>query len=148
MTKGTGKARKPMRQLPPAKPTQVLLFGIYENTTYELYHEIHGKAARDGIDIRAEIGSITNNPALETLFDTYQPQVIFHAAAHKHVPLMENNPRGEQVIIRHNLGSCLLNTVKAQLDNNFELVLNKSKCAFGRKGRDSVSPAASMMVAA
>lgn len=93
MSKGTGKARKPMRQLPPAKPTQIVLFDIYENTTYELYHEIYGKAAEDGIDIRAEIGSITNIPALETLFDTYQPQVIFHAAAHKHVPLMENNPR-------------------------------------------------------
>lgn len=93
MTKGTGKARKLMRQLPLAKPTQVLLFGIYENTTYELYHEIHGKAAGDGIDIRTEIGSITNIPVLETLFDTYQPQVVFHAAAHKHVPLIENNPR-------------------------------------------------------
>ncbi|MGN0262423.1 MAG: polysaccharide biosynthesis protein [Eggerthellaceae bacterium] len=82
-----------VRQLLPAKPAQVVLFDIYENTTYELYHEIHGKAAEDGIDIRAEIGSITNIPALETLFDTYNPQVVFHAAAHKHVPLMENNPR-------------------------------------------------------
>ena len=82
-----------VRQLLPAKPAQIVLFDIYENTTYELYHEIHGKAAGDGIDIRAEIGSITNIPALETLFDTYQPQVVFHAAAHKHVPLMENNPR-------------------------------------------------------
>ena len=82
-----------VRQLLPAKPAQIVLFDIYENTTYELYHEIHDKAAGDGIDIRAEIGSITNIPALETLFNTYQPQVVFHAAAHKHVPLMENNPR-------------------------------------------------------
>ena len=81
-----------VRQLLPAKPAQIVLFDIYENTTYELYHEIHGKAAGDGIDIRAEIGSITNIPALETLFDTYQPQVVFHAAAYKHVPLMEENP--------------------------------------------------------
>lgn len=148
MTKGTGKARKLMRQLPPAKTTQVVLFGVYENTTYELYHEIHGKAARDGIDIRAEIESITNNPALETLFDTYQPQVIFHAAAHEHVPLMENNPRDEQVIIRHNFGSCLLNTIKAQLESGIKLVLNKPKCAFGRRGRDFVLFVASTMVAA
>ena len=82
-----------VRQLLPAKPAQIVLFDIYENTTYELYHEIHGKAAEDSIDIRTEIGSITNIPALETLFDTYRPQVVFHAAAHKHVPLMENNPR-------------------------------------------------------
>lgn len=63
-------------------------------------------------------------------------------------PVFFSQERVEQVIIRHNFGSCLLNTIKAQLDNGFELVLNKSKCAFGRKGRDSVSSAASVMVAA
>lgn len=63
-------------------------------------------------------------------------------------PVIYSQRRVEQVIIRHNFGSCLLNTIKAQLDNGFELVLNKPKCAFGRKGRDSVSSAASMMVAA
>lgn len=63
-------------------------------------------------------------------------------------PVFFSQKRVEQVIIRHNFGSCLLNTIKAQLDNGFELVLNKSKCAFGRKGRDSVSSAASVMVAA
>ena len=82
-----------VRQLLPAKPAQIVLFDIYENTTYELYHEIHDKAAADGIDIRAEIGSITHLPALQKTFDAYHPQVVFHAAAHKHVPLMENNAR-------------------------------------------------------
>lgn len=62
-------------------------------------------------------------------------------------PVFFSQERDEQVIIRHNFGSCLLNTIKAQLNNGFELVLNKSKCAFGRKGRDSVSSAASMVVA-
>ena len=63
-------------------------------------------------------------------------------------PVLYKQERDEQVIIRHNFGSCLLNTIEAQLDNGFELVLNKPKCAFGRKGRDFVSSAASMMVAA
>ena len=63
-------------------------------------------------------------------------------------PAIYSQRRLEQVIIRHNFGSCLLNTIEAQLDNGFELVLNKPKCAFGRKGRDFVSSAASMMVAA
>lgn len=78
----------------------------------------------------------------------HKPEVVFHAAAHKHAPLMERNAHVEQVIIRHNFGSCLLNTIKAQLDNGFKLVLNKTKCAFGRKGRDSIVFAASVMVAA
>ena len=121
---------------------------VYENTTYELFHDIVKPAKDDGIDISVFIGSITHLPAIEKVFELYEPQVVFRAAAHKHVPLMERHARDEQVIIRHNFGSCLLNTIEAQLDNGFELVLNKPKCAFGRKGRDSVSPAASMMVAA
>lgn len=137
-----------VRQLLPAKPAKIVLFDIYENTTYELFHEISKEAAEDGVELAVEIGSITHMPALEKCFNQHDPHVVFHAAAHKHVPLMENNPRVEQVIIRHNFGSCLLNTIKAQLDNGFELVSNKPKCAFGRKGRDSVLSAASMMVAA
>lgn len=82
-----------VRQLLPAKPAKIILFDIYENTTYELYHEIAKAAAADGIEIATEIGSITHIPALKKCFDEHQPQVVFHAAAHKHVPLMENNPR-------------------------------------------------------
>lgn len=121
---------------------------VYENTTYELFHDIVKPAKDDGIDIRVFIGSITHLPAIERVFELYEPQVVFHAAAHKYVPLMERHARDEQVIIRHNFGSCLLNTIKAQLNNGFELVLNKSKCAFGRKGRDFVMSAASLLVAA
>lgn len=82
-----------VRQLLPAKPAKIVLFDIYENTVYELYHEVAGKAREAGIEIVTEIGSITHMPALEEVFDRHNPQVIFHAAAHKHVPLMESNPR-------------------------------------------------------
>lgn len=82
-----------VRQLLPAKPAKIVLFDIYENTVYELYREIAGKARESGIEIVTEIGSITHLPALEEVFDRHNPQVIFHAAAHKHVPLMESNPR-------------------------------------------------------
>lgn len=82
-----------VRQLLPAKPAKIVLFDIYENTVYELYHEISGRAREVGIEIVTEIGSITHMPALEEVFDRHQPQVVFHAAAHKHVPLMESNPR-------------------------------------------------------
>lgn len=82
-----------VRQLLPAGPAKIVLFDIYENTVYELYHEIAGKAREAGIEVVTEIGSITHMPALEEVFDRHQPQVIFHVAAHKHVPLMESNPR-------------------------------------------------------
>ena len=82
-----------VRQLLPAKPAKIVLFDIYENTVYELYHEISGAARDAGIEIVTEIGSITNLPALEEVFERHRPQVVFHAAAHKHVPLMESNPR-------------------------------------------------------
>lgn len=82
-----------VRQLLPAGPSKIVLFDIYENTVYELYHEIAAKAREAGIEVVTEIGSITHMPALEEVFDRHRPQVVFHAAAHKHVPLMESNPR-------------------------------------------------------
>ncbi len=81
------------RQLISTKPEKIVLFDIYENTVYELYHEISGPAAEHGIKVVAEIGSITHEPALREVFDRHSPDVVFHAAAHKHVPLMEFNPR-------------------------------------------------------
>lgn len=82
-----------VRQLLPAKPAQIILFDIYENTTYELFHDIVHTAKLQGTDIRVFIGSITHLPAIEKVFDLYEPEVVFHAAAHKHVPLMERNAR-------------------------------------------------------
>lgn len=82
-----------VRQLLPAHPAKIVLFDIYENTVYELFHEVSGKAKEDGIEIVTEIGSITHMPALREAFERHRPDVVFHAAAHKHVPLMESNPR-------------------------------------------------------
>ena len=82
-----------VRQLLPARPAQVVIFDFYENTAYELYHEIKGECAKRGIDLRVEIGSITHLPAIRGTFKRYNPEVVFHAAAHKHVPLMEDDPR-------------------------------------------------------
>ena len=82
-----------VRQLLPAKPAKIVLFDIYENTTYELYHDLLPQARQLGIELVAEIGLITSTHSVESVFETYHPQVVFHAAAHKHVPLMEGNPR-------------------------------------------------------
>lgn len=82
-----------VRQLLPARPAKIVLFDIYENTVYELFHEVNGEAKANGIEIVTEIGSITHMPALREVFERHRPDVVFHAAAHKHVPLMEFNPR-------------------------------------------------------
>lgn len=82
-----------VRQLIPVKPAQIVIFDIYENTAYELFHELKGACAENGIDLRVEIGSITHIPAIRGTFEKYNPEVVFHAAAHKHVPLMEDDPR-------------------------------------------------------
>lgn len=79
------------RQITPFKPKQLLLFGHGENSIYHIYEEL--KNCNDGIDIVPLIGSIQDKGRLEEIFSLFKPSVIFHAAAHKHVPLMEDNPK-------------------------------------------------------
>lgn len=82
-----------VRQLIRMRPRKIVVFDIYENTTYELYHEVLAEARQNNVEMVVEIGSITHIPALGRCFEEHRPDVVFHAAAHKHVPLMEANPR-------------------------------------------------------
>ena len=82
-----------VRQLLNARPRKIVIFDIYENTSYELYHEILSTAREKNIALAVEVGSIVHMPSLEKCFSDHRPDVVFHAAAHKHVPLMETNPR-------------------------------------------------------
>lgn len=82
-----------VRQLLNARPRKIVIFDIYENTSYELYHEILSAAREKNIALAVEVGSIVHMPSLEKCFSDHRPDVVFHAAAHKHVPLMETNPR-------------------------------------------------------
>lgn len=78
------------RQLAKMNPKQIIMLDIYENGAYDVQQEL--KIAYKGkLDVRIEIMSITNRPALEKVFYTYHPQIVINAAAHKHVPLMEHN---------------------------------------------------------
>ncbi|MCL1847015.1 MAG: polysaccharide biosynthesis protein [Coriobacteriia bacterium] len=79
------------RQIATVHPRQIIIFDIYENTSYELALEMRDRFG--DLDFRVEIGSVRDKERLNTLFATYQPDVVFHAAAHKHVPLMEISPR-------------------------------------------------------
>ena len=78
------------RQLAKMAPKQIIILDIYENGAYDVQQElkmIYG----DRLNLHIEICSITNMKALERVFQKYHPQIIINAAAHKHVPLMENN---------------------------------------------------------
>ena len=78
------------RQLAKMGPKQIIILDIYENGAYDVQQEL--KIAYAGkLDVRVEIASITSIRSMSRVFEKYHPQIIINAAAHKHVPLMENN---------------------------------------------------------
>ncbi|MGN0663414.1 MAG: polysaccharide biosynthesis protein [Faecalibacterium sp.] len=79
------------RQVMRFSPAKLLIFDIYENCAYELQMELQQKYGRD-VPVEVLIGSIRDKKRLDEVFETYHPTVVFHAAAHKHVPLMEVSP--------------------------------------------------------
>ena len=89
-----------VRQLIEARPSQIIIFDVYENTAYELLHEMQPKATELGVTLSVVIGSVTNERIVRDCFQRYRPKVVFHAAAHKHVPLMEDNVLGTWVVCR------------------------------------------------
>lgn len=89
------------RQVATFKPRRLIALDIYENTLYELYNEI--KKNYPGLEFEIMIASVRDKARLKQIFEKYRPHVIFHAAAHKHVPLMEESP-GE-ALVNNILGS-------------------------------------------
>ena len=79
------------RQIMRYQPRRLLIFDIYENCAYELESELRSKYGAKAPVITL-IGSIREKKRLDEVFETYHPTVVFHAAAHKHVPLMEVSP--------------------------------------------------------
>lgn len=82
------------RQVARFNPQQVIIFDIYENNAYLLQRELRERYPE--LNIFTAIGDVRDPDKLNYLFARFKPDVVFHAAAHKHVPLMENNP-GEAV---------------------------------------------------
>lgn len=78
------------RQVIKMHPKQIVVLDIYENSAYDIQQGLKF-AYRNQVDIRVEIVSITNQIGLRRVFEEYHPQIVIHAAAHKHVPLMEKN---------------------------------------------------------
>ncbi len=78
------------RQIASHKPKQLIIFDIYENSTYDIQLEL--KHDFPELDLVVAIGSVRNTMRVDWLFSTYHPEIVYHAAAHKHVPLMEDSP--------------------------------------------------------
>ncbi len=79
------------RQVARYDPKCIIIFDIYENCAFELQNDLNDKY-KDIIDINVRIGSVRDKDRLREVFEEFHPDVVFHAAAHKHVPLMEDSP--------------------------------------------------------
>ncbi|MBQ8395537.1 MAG: polysaccharide biosynthesis protein [Oscillospiraceae bacterium] len=77
------------RQIAKCHPKKLVVLDIYENNAYDIQQELIRKYG-DRLDFAVEIGSVRDYDRLDEIFNTYRPDVVFHAAAHKHVPLMES----------------------------------------------------------
>ncbi len=78
------------RQIARYAPKKLVILDIYENNAYDIQQELLRK--HTGLDLSVEIASVRDKEKIYELFDFYRPDVVFHAAAHKHVPLMESCP--------------------------------------------------------
>ena len=78
------------RQIAAHNPKLLIIFDIYENNAYEIQQELIRKYPN--LKLEVLIGSVRNTSRIESVMEYYRPDVVFHAAAHKHVPLMEDSP--------------------------------------------------------
>lgn len=78
------------RQIAAHNPSALILVDIYENTTYDIQNEL--KKKYPGLNLVVLIASVRNTKRIDLIFEKYKPQIVYHAAAHKHVPLMEDSP--------------------------------------------------------
>lgn len=83
------------RQIAELRPKTLVIFDIYENNAYEIQQELLRKFSKEGrsseLNLVVRIGSVYNKQRLETIFQEFKPTIVFHAAAYKHVPLMEDS---------------------------------------------------------
>lgn len=78
------------RQIAMHEPRRLIIFDIYENNAYDIQQEL--KRRYPDLDLVALIGSVRNTHRINNVFEKYRPDIVYHAAAHKHVPLMEDSP--------------------------------------------------------
>ena len=79
------------RQIAAHEPNQLIIFDVYENNAYEIEQELRRKY-KDRLNLVVLIGSVRDTRRVDMVFEKYRPDIVYHAAAHKHVPLMETSP--------------------------------------------------------
>ena len=95
------------RQIAKMSPKKLIIVDIYENNAYDIQQELV-RTYKEKLDLSVQIASVRDAVKMEALFKEFKPDLVFHAAAHKHVPLMETNP--EEAIKNNVFGT--LNTAK------------------------------------
>ena len=78
------------RQIAAHRPRQLIIFDVYENNAYDIQQEL--KEEYPNLDLQVLIGSVRDSRRIAQVFETFRPDTVYHAAAHKHVPLMEASP--------------------------------------------------------
>ena len=81
------------RQIAKFEPSELVILDIYENNAYDLQNELNRLYSDNQLNFRVVIASVRDKQRIERVMEDIRPDVIFHAAAHKHVPLMEDNPK-------------------------------------------------------
>lgn len=79
------------RQIAKSSPKQLIILDIYENNAYDIEQELK-RDYKDTLNLLVLIASVRDKKKIDDVFDKYRPEIVFHAAAHKHVPLMETSP--------------------------------------------------------
>lgn len=137
------------RQIMKYHPKQLVILDIYENNLYDIELELKSNYPNDKIE--AIVGSVRDLNRLKEVFEEFKPELVFHAAAHKHVPLMENNPLEaikNNVFGTYNVASCadkyhvkrfiLVSTDKAVNPTNI-MGASKRLCEMIIQAKDKVS---------
>lgn len=98
------------RQIAAHKPEMLIIVDIYENNAYDIQQEL--KRSHPELNLVVLIASVRNTNRMQSIFETYHPDIVYHAAAHKHVPLMEDSPN--EAIKNNVLGTLKTATAAAQ----------------------------------
>ena len=111
------------RQIATANPKQLIIFDIYENNAYDIQLEL--KHRHPDLNLVALIGSVRNTKRMNSVMKTYRPEIVFHAAAHKHVPLMEDSPN--EAIKNNVLGTYKTSVAAAKYGVNKFVLISTDK---------------------
>lgn len=106
------------RQIAANIPKRLIIFDIYENSAYDIQQELRHEFPE--LDLVVLIGSVRNTDRINSVFEKYRPQIVYHAAAHKHVPLMEDSPNEA---IKNNVFGTYKTAVAADLYDTEKFVL-------------------------